>query len=109
MSRISGLFLAAAVGLMFGCGAAMAQQRLAASAPSGGAFMPHDCKSKHDYGAEKGMSKLKSLGEPLLTEQRSLLEDLMQLLLKLEVVDHTMPNPLTQAPAAPLAPPTETA
>ncbi|MFO1226109.1 hypothetical protein [Roseateles sp.] len=35
-------------------GAALAQAT-AASAPMGSASMPHECKSRHDHGAERGM------------------------------------------------------
>lgn len=52
MNHASRCLLAAAIGLAFAGAAVSAPQ---ASAPMGGASMPHDCKPRHDHGAEKGM------------------------------------------------------
>lgn len=43
----------ASLGLVLGSGAVLAQP-MGASAPMGAASMPHDCKAKHDHGAERG-------------------------------------------------------
>lgn len=64
MAILSRLLLASSLGIACASGA-VAQQMQAASAPMGGASMPHDCKAMHGSGSGKPMSMMKSMNCPM--------------------------------------------